>query len=85
MNLTAYDLVNESVVFGAGNFSVNVSDAPGVALADGSEVVIADATLVIDTDITETNRSLYLYVDVPAALPLGAYVSQSEWVVGASG
>ena len=85
LNLTAYALANGSRLIGAGNMTVNVSNAVGTPLVNNTLVIITNSTLVPDTDAGETNRSLYLYISVPSATPAGNFTSQSNWVVQAYG
>jgi len=82
INITAYDLVNGSYYVGAGNFTVNVSDAPGTALQNNTLVNIPYANVSVDLNGVDANESLYFYISAPNVPPLN-FTSSTYWVITA--
>jgi len=82
INITAYNLVNGSYTIGVSNITVNVSDAPGIALQNNSMVNIIGANVSLDVDGVDANASLYFYISVPNVPSLN-YTSSTDWVITA--
>ncbi len=78
INLTGYELSNGVDTIGAGNFTVNVTDAKGASV-DGT-ITIADASLA-----RSGTQDLYVWVDIPSGISDGTYQTNSttQWVVEA--
>ncbi|MBU1198713.1 MAG: hypothetical protein KJ685_02665, partial [Nanoarchaeota archaeon] len=83
INITAYNLINDSNTIDVSNIVVNISDsASGTALQHATNVTIPFANISMDTAGGEINESLYFYIDVPFVRPL-YYQSSSSWVISA--
>jgi hypothetical protein len=82
INITAFDLANGSYIIGAGNATVNISDAPGMMLENGSELTISSARVNLDANGVDENESLYFYISIPNVAPLD-YKSTQNWVISA--
>jgi hypothetical protein len=82
INITGYDLVNGSFTIGVGNVTVNISDAPGIALQDSINLTIFGANVTADVNGVDANASLYFYISIPNVPPLN-FTSTSDWVISA--
>lgn len=82
LNLTGYDLNSTDTTVGVGNFTVNVtaSGGPGQSLLNATAVQLNDSALV--HGFTE-NKTVYVYLDIPAGATSATYTSPSDWVLDA--
>lgn len=84
VNVTAYDLVKGAETLSATQFTMNATDGGGAGyqLQNNTMVDIQNAIVARDIGGSDSNASLYLYVDVPAAgLTQGQFDSSSNWLV----
>jgi hypothetical protein len=80
LNITAHDLWNTTRI-GAGNITVNITDALGLVLQNGTELRVPGAFVDMDNSSGDRNASFYFYLTVPIGTPSGSYTSQQNWVV----
>jgi len=84
VNVTAFDLVKGGETIAATQFTMNATDGSGAGytLQNNTMVDIQNAIVARDIGGSDSNASLYLYVDVPAAgLTQGQFDSSSNWLV----
>lgn len=83
ISLKAYDIVNDTNIISAGNFSVNISDSSGGDIVtNNSYINITGASLDRSTDAVKLTELIYIYANIPnITLPAGLYSSIQEWVI----
>jgi len=87
VNVTAFDLINSLEIFNATYFTMNATDGSGFGyqLQNNTPVTISNAFIARDIGGSDTNGSLYLYVDVPpSGLTAGQYNSYTNWLIDVS-
>jgi hypothetical protein len=89
INVTAYDLIgisDSSKTLGAGNFTVNTTDAAaglGMQLQNATSMNLTGALLphkTSDLDIL-SNETIYFWLDVPNDLTVQNYNSTTNWAI----
>jgi len=82
ISLTAFDLANGTYFIGSGNFSANISNnSVGNVMKNNSVVNVTGAYLTRNNDTYISNETIYIFVDVPSAMPALKYNSISGWIV----
>ena len=84
ISIKAFELANGTSYIGVGNFTVNVSNATGMMLANNTLMDIAGSYINRNNDTMQTNQTLYFYVSVPSSLPSKNYYSVSGWMIVAN-
>ncbi len=81
LNITAFTLVNGSVSIQTSNITLNTTDNVGTRLVNATPLNLSNTTLPPSTDAAASNRSIYLYIQVPNGTPSNTFSSMRAWEV----